>query len=428
MLTERALDATYVTVPSLEIHPSDDGIVVRNTVLGTRFVGPPSIVTLLDAFRSPARMRARAAELDIEVGMMAIAIANGFLFDVDLLLAKDPSPIGAPQVLSSFLAADRSDRRVALFGATSDGAATGRAGARHGPREIRAASHFPFLRNGVGAFTPEGTSSASDNPFAMETEPEDPVFLDFETRHLYRGTPPDVVDLGDLQFFPGESIASYGARLRLLTAMALGAGAIPGMLGGDHSVTWYALEAVLARHGALGIIHFDAHHDQWPPFAPHLDYVMHDNAFFHALRSPRVARLFQIGVRTFESARPSELSKDPRLSYVSPSEVARSTPEEIFRDLPRDIPYYLTFDVDCIDPVFVPETGTPVPGGLTPYQALALVDHAARSFRLVGWDVVEVSQSEGRVNAAASVASRVVRQLLLAGMERQPLSDYRRAG
>jgi arginase family enzyme len=99
--------------------------------------------------------------------------------------------------------------------------------------------------------------------------------------------------------------------------------------------------------------------------------------------------------------------------------------------LPRSIPYYLTFDVDVLDPQSAPATGTPVPGGLSYYQALELLDFAYQNFDIVGVDFVEVARSGLRANATAGIVAQFLLRFLLAqgkfkalsGVLREPLAD-----
>jgi arginase family enzyme len=137
-----------------------------------------------------------------------------------------------------------------------DGASTGRGGARQGPSEIRENFRLPLFGGATNA-----EQGAVDRDKAEATM----LYLDFETRRQYPGPVPRVADLGTVLLLRGESIGTYGPRISLLTDLILDRGAVPGMLGGDHSCTAFALEPQLRRHPAMGIIHFDAHHDLWPP-------------------------------------------------------------------------------------------------------------------------------------------------------------------
>jgi arginase family enzyme len=403
------LNSIFVTVPALRIEDRGQNVIVSNVATGTEREFAREILDILQFFRRPRRLNSWLAQSGTEARNILTAVSNAFLTDVDRMVTGAPGSIGRPIRLSHFLGAGTEFGTV-VFGAPVDGASTGRGGARRGPSEIRSNFRLPIPELG-------GLESAA------ETD-ADTVYLDFETRRHYSGPAPRVADLGTVVPLAGEGIATYGPRITLLTDLILEGGAVPGMLGGDHSCTAFALDAHLKRWPAMGIIHFDAHHDLWSPAAPQYHYITHANVFYHMLRSPSLQVMRQLGLRVFETASGRRLKDDRRVSYFSARELQRLSPEDAFVGLPRDIPYYLTFDIDCIDPVYAPETGTPLPGGLTYHQALDLVDYAAHEFKLVGWDIVEVGQSERAVNGAALCAARLVRQLLLAAMPFEPLSGY----
>jgi arginase family enzyme len=416
LLPGELLAATFVTVAGLEIERHGDAVVVRNPVLGSHREVAPSFLRVLAHFEQPRLLGSAAAVEGVAAEDVVAAVSCAFLLDVDLLVTPAKPALGLARSMSALLTEAAFDGQV-IFGAPIDAAAGGRGGARMGPHEIRAVARLPFL---------DPAASAVGNPFQPAGGPEEPVFLDFELRRRYVGQAPRVMDVGDIKTMGGEGIRTFGARVGQLASWILDRGGRPGMLGGDHSITWFVLQQVLARRPAIGIIHFDAHHDLWPPLGAQFDYVTHAMPLFHALAHPGVQVLLQLGLRTFEDAMPSQLHRDDRVRYVSARELQTRSPAQVFEGLPRELPYYLSFDIDCMDPAVAPETGTPVPGGLSYYQALDLVDYAARTFTLVGWDVVEVSQREQQRNQAALVAAALVRQLLLGAMAFEPLDGYRR--
>jgi arginase family enzyme len=98
--------------------------------------------------------------------------------------------------------------------------------------------------------------------------------------------------------------------------------------------------------------------------------------------------------------------------------------EEVFRDSPRDLPYYLSFDVDCMSMTVAPETGMQGVGGIDYYQGLDLMDYATRELRLVGADFVEVSQGLLKLNMAARVVARYLSLFLFNRVPFQPIETY----
>jgi arginase family enzyme len=275
-------------------------------------------------------------------------------------------------------------------------------GARHGPEEIRRA--FPPELRGLNGG--ERGHPVLDLDFGREH--------DLERLH--------VLDLGDLDFRPGESLAVVGARLAKFVVRCADLGATPVVLGGDHSISAFSVAALLERRRALGIIHFDAHHDL---YAHPLRQLSHATPFAHLLAHRSLRRLLQIGLRTMERPPPgTRRVRDSRLRYVSARSVARLSPARIFRGMDRELPYYLSFDVDCLDPAFASATATRVIGGLSYPQAVDLVDYAARRFDIVGADFVETSKNGQEFNSAAAASARCVLQLFLSRCRTRRLSSY----
>lgn len=183
------------------------------------------------------------------------------------------------------------------------------------------------------------------------------------------------------------------------THATLAAGKLPALLGGDHSTSFGAIAACAARHPGLGILHFDAHADLRDAYEGFT--WSHASILFNVLeRLGDVARVVQVGVRDIgeEELRLIEASQgrvvtlfDPewaraRLAGGDLAELARGALER----LPEEV--YVTFDVDGLEPALCPNTGTPVPGGLTWAEAMLWLEElVASGRRVVGLDLTEVS-------------------------------------
>ncbi|PRQ08843.1 agmatinase [Enhygromyxa salina] len=195
-------------------------------------------------------------------------------------------------------------------------------------------------------------------------------------------------------------------------AAVCAAGAVPFVVGGDHSVTTPVLRAIHAVHGPVCVVHIDAHFDT-SDAAVWGDDFNHGTPIRHAIADGHVARggLFQIGLRggwkDADEARIS-LGHDARLFPASVFE-RRSAVEiaDEIRTAIADRPVYLTIDVDGVDPAFCPGTGTPVPGGLTTREVLCLLDNLA-GVRVVGMDLVEVSPPHDHADITSIFAAHAV--------------------
>lgn len=271
---------------------------------------------------------------------------------------------------------------AAVVGAPMDELATDQPGARNGPRAIR--------------IEHENTG-----------------------RHLEAGIDwseqLEVVDFGDSPVVPTDPAASHEA-IEALVSLVRRSGALPVVLGGDHSVTEPSLRAC-AADGPLGLVHFDAHTDT----AAELWGVnrTHGSPMYRLVQQGHVdgRRYVQIGLRgDWPGEREFAWQRRHGITSVFMHEAhALGIDAAIERALEvvGDGPAYLSVDIDVLDPGFAPHTGTPEPGGMAPHQLLAAARRIAEGTRLVGADVVEVTGSgAGSVNVTALTAGRVVSEIL----------------
>lgn len=216
-----------------------------------------------------------------------------------------------------------------------------------------------------------------------------------------------VIDIGDCALDLHRA-ATVPAAIEAHAQRVLDAGLTLLSLGGDHYVTLPLLRAHARRHGApLALIHFDAHCDTWPDDSP--DALNHGTMFYRAVHEGLIdpRRSVQVGIRTWNDDFMgfSVLGAD-RIHQLNPGAVA-----ELIRERVGDDPVYLTFDIDALDPAFAPGTGTPVPGGLSSAQALAILRGLA-GIRLIGMDVVEVAPPFDHAEITALAAAHVAAELL----------------
>jgi len=275
---------------------------------------------------------------------------------------------------------------VAVSGIPFDSATSNRPGARFGPRGIRAAS----------------TMVAELDGFPWGFDPFDLI---------------EVVDYGDCQFdfgYQHHAVAIIEAHARAI----LTTGTTMLTFGGDHFVTYPLLRAHAEVHGPLALVHFDAHSDTWADDGERLD---HGSMFLRAAREGIIdpARSIQVGIRTVNSETHGfTVRTAPWVHEHGPAAVI----EEILRVV-GEHQAYLTFDIDCLDPAFAPGTGTPVPGGLSSAQALAVI-RGLGPLNLVGFDVVEVAPTYDHAEITALAAATVAHDLLCLLAERRQAGRY----
>ncbi len=208
------------------------------------------------------------------------------------------------------------------------------------------------------------------------------------------------------------------AALRERVSRCIASGQIPAVLGGEHSVSLGAIEAAAAAVPSLGVVQIDAHMDFRDAFEGHR--YSHASVMRNVIeRCPTVTRLVQIGVRDFcdeeiafargSSGRASAVFDADLWDAADSGRSVSAFFDEILAGMPEHL--YISFDIDGLDPSLCPNTGTPVPGGLSFNQASALLrSMAASGRRVIGFDLVEVAPGEGS-EWDANVGARLLYKL-----------------
>src|SRR5690349_21935088 len=294
------------------------------------------------------------------------------------------------------LAARKPD--VAIVGAPFDDAVSHRSGARFGPRAIRKAQY----------------TSGSVNSLQLDVEP-------FEVL--------DVVDAGDANIVPAWIERAHALIYRKVHEVAA-TGAIPIVLGGDHSITWPSATAIaeLRRPKSIGIVHFDAHadtaNDDWGVLSGH------GTPMRRLIESGAVAgrNFVQVGLRGYwPPIETFEWMQEHGLRYHFMTEVEERGAEAVIDqaieealDGPDAI--YLSLDIDVVDPGLAPGTGTPEPGGFMSRELLRAIRLIVGKVELAGMDIVEVSPPYDHAETTAMIANRAALEAISA------LAMKRRAG
>jgi agmatinase len=280
-------------------------------------------------------------------------------------------------------AADLAGADVAIVGAPTDDLVSDRPGTRFAPRSIRAAScpPGPHLEAKVDAF------------------------------EVLR-----IVDYGDAPVVPADAAVSHAAIERTVGEV-LDAGTIPIVLGGDHGIAEPDIRACAARHGSLGLVHFDAHTDTGREvFGAALS---HGTPMRRLVEQGHVdpRRYAQLGLRGYWPGE-EEFAWQAEQGIVSlfMHEVRELGIERAVKraiDVAGEGPVYLSVDVDVLDPAFAPGTGTPEPGGLSSAELLWACRELGRRLDLVGAELVEVIPTAvGSADVTALAADRTVREIL----------------
>jgi agmatinase len=281
------------------------------------------------------------------------------------------------------------DVDVAILGAPFDEGVTYRPGARFGPRAIRLADH-----SGIGGRT-----------------------------HMEVGVDPKavlkIVDFGDIEAPPSDLLKAH-ALLRSHVGMILAKGAIPVVLGGDHSLSAPMMQAIADCYGPDGyaVIHFDTHSDTG--FLDEPTPYNHGTPFYRSVTEGfmRGDHIFQIGLRgTWPSPPEFDWMREVGFRWRTMDEVMElglnAVVDEAIAYATSKAPrVYLTVDIDVLDPAFAPGTGTPEPGGLMTRELLSAVRRISSSVDLCAMDMVEVSPPYDVAEITAQAAHRVVLETL----------------
>ncbi len=283
-----------------------------------------------------------------------------------------------------------SSARAVILGAPFDGGTSHRPGTRFGPQAIRLTDYLPH---------------------------------DGSRPHLALGVDPlvelGVVDVGDVEMPSGETEASL-ARLEAAVERLAGAGALPVVLGGDHTIALPDVTGVARRvgWGKVSVVHFDAHADTGDTQLGSL--YGHGTPMRRLIESGAVRgdRFLQIGLRGYwpEPETLAWMAEQRMRSFEMTEVVARGLDacldeaSAIATDGCDGV--FLSVDVDVVDPGMAPGTGTPEPGGLSGRQLLDAVRRLCMHLPIAGIDVVEVSPPYDHSEVTAYLANRVVLEAL----------------
>ena len=272
-----------------------------------------------------------------------------------------PRYTGVPTFLRAPYEEELGNVDIGLVGVPFDGGVTNRTGARHGPREIRNQSSLMRRMHQSSGISPHDLARVADVGDAWVQSPF----------HLENSL---------------DEIAEFFTRLNEASVTPLSA-------GGDHSITLPILRAI-AKTGPVGMVHFDAHCDTGDDY---LGSKFHHGAPFRraveeGLLDPE--RTIQIGIRgSVNEPDIWKFSHDSGMRVIYMEEFYELGIKRVIDEARRVVgtgPTYISFDVDGLDPVYAPGTGTPEVGGFSSMEAQFMI-RGLKGLNLIGGDVVEVA-------------------------------------
>lgn len=276
---------------------------------------------------------------------------------------------------------DNINADVAVLGAPFDFGTQWRSGARFGPRAIREASTlFSFGHGGAYDFEDDVTYLPADKV--------------------------KIVDLGDADIIHTDTINShknieYGVR------KILDAGALPVVLGGDHSINIPCINA-FSEQEPIHLVQIDAHLD----FVDERHGVKygHGNPMRRAAEKDCVTGLSQIGIRNVSSTAKEgyEAAREMGSDIISVRKFRQLGLKSMLERIPEGVRYYVTIDIDGFDPSIAAGTGTPSHGGFLYYEILEFLDGLAQRGDIVGLDLVEVAPDYDHTGSTAVLAAQIL--------------------
>ena len=275
---------------------------------------------------------------------------------------------------------DKIEADIAILGAPFDCGSQWRSGSRMGPRGVREASTlYSFGHDGA---------------------------YDHEDDIVYLKSDSTIIDIGDADIIHTDTLSSH-TNIEYGVRKILSSNAIPIVIGGDHSVNIPCINA-FSDSEPFHLIQIDAHLD----FVDERHGVKygHGNPMRRAAEKSYVSGLTQIGIRNVSSTAKEgyEDAKKMGSNIISVRQFRELGVSKIINQIPNNIPYYVTIDIDAFDPSIASGTGTPSHGGFQYYEILELIDLIAQKGKIIGMDLVEVAPDYDITTSTTTLAAQLL--------------------
>ena len=275
---------------------------------------------------------------------------------------------------------DKIEADIAILGAPFDCGSQWRSGSRMGPRGVREASTlYSFGHDGA---------------------------YDHEDDIVYLKSDNTIIDIGDADIIHTDTLSSH-TNIEYGVRKILSSNAIPIVIGGDHSVNIPCINA-FSDSEPFHLIQIDAHLD----FVDERHGVKygHGNPMRRAAEKSYVSGLTQIGIRNVSSTAKEgyEDAKKMGSNIISVRQFRELGVSKIINQIPNNIPYYVTIDIDAFDPSIASGTGTPSHGGFLYYEILELIDLIAQKGKIIGMDLVEVAPDYDITTSTTTLAAQLL--------------------
>ena len=261
-------------------------------------------------------------------------------------------------------------------------------------------------RIGLLGLAVDENSSYKRGPAFAPPKIRDAFFCDssnlWTENETYLGADGIFADVGDI----APSQVEMHAETERAASQLYAAGLKVFAFGGDHSVTYPLVRAAAKYHSAINILHFDAHPDLYDNFGDNPN--SHASPFARIMESGLVKRLVQVGIRTMNG------HQREQANCFGVKVLTMQNWRGIF-DIQFEMPLYLTFDMDCLDPAFAPGTSHLEPGGLSTREALSVIQSLRAN--IVAADLVEFNPAQDPLNVTGMVCAKIFKEIVAKMLE-----------
>jgi agmatinase len=384
-----------VTCPGLRLISSTNAaVIVEHPWTGACYSLEPLYASLLELLKTPENLEVLCGkDGTVPQHIITHLMRIGLLVDADnpsaaannLLRRSLPTFLRCPE-------GDAETAQVCVIGVPFDGLSDTGAGAAGGPGALRLAASFP-------------TYEINDAGIPLGW------FDYYSNQHVLKGV--SFTDAGDIPVRIGDSPEDIGKRLSSVIQTCQNARVFPLILGGDHSLTYWAIAALSEK--PLSILHLDAHSDLGSLSSFNLP--TNGSVMRAVLENGNVEHLVSIGVRGFLPILQHSFTDGHKI--VSANEVKRTSAEEIIALLPEDCPCYVSLDIDVLDPSVAPGTNALVPNGLLFEEVRVLLQEVGRRRNVIGADLVELNPQKDPQMLTARAGIHLILSLLAAVFSRR---------
>ncbi len=209
-----------------------------------------------------------------------------------------------------------------------------------------------------------------------------------------------IIDGGDLIYKQGN-IKNLNKKISKLVTNLLKIKKNIIFIGGDHYITLPILRIYKKFYKKISLIHFDAHTDIY------YDNNIYDHgSIIYQIKKEKlvsIKNIIQIGIRTY-------INKKNKINIINAEKTNSKSTKKIIKKIintTKNLPTYITFDIDCIDPSYAPGTGTPVIGGITIHKILKII-RKLKKINIIGFDLVEVSPIYDKSGITSLTAANII--------------------